>query len=44
MLSNKKNSPKAMPDLNSFYNSFKDIASGEEQGERSIQQLTIYFY
>ena len=32
MLSNKKNSPKAMPDLNSFFNSFKDIAAGEEHG------------
>ena len=33
MLSNKKKSPKSMPDLNSFYNSLKDIAAGEEQGE-----------
>ena len=30
MLSNKKKSPKAMPNLNSFFNSFKDIAAGEE--------------
>ena len=33
MLSNKKKSPKAMPNLNSFFNSFKDIAAGEEHGE-----------
>ena len=33
MLSNKKKSPKAMPNLNSFFNSFQDIAAGEEHGE-----------
>ena len=33
MLSNKKKSPKAMPNLNAFFDSFKDIAAGEEHGE-----------
>ena len=33
MLSNKKRKSKVMPNLNSFYNSFKHIASEQEQGE-----------
>ena len=33
MLSNKNNNSKVMPNLNSFFTSFKNLASGEEQGE-----------
>ena len=33
MLSNKKNNSKEMPNLESFFTSFKNLASGEEQGE-----------
>ena len=33
MLSNKNSKSKDMPNLNSFFTSFKNLASGEEQGE-----------
>ena len=39
MLSNKKKSPKAMPNLNSFFNSFKDITAGEEHGELLVLMI-----
>ena len=33
MLSSKNNKPKVLPSLNSFYDSFKSLASDQQQGE-----------